>query len=99
MKTFTLTFLIVFSSSFILQADIWDEIRTTALAPNNGPNGRALPLAGSCNTGWGKYQWGDNRYGTVLEPSYIIWLITNQNRHLMAHINHLAPGLGAPYTT
>jgi hypothetical protein len=97
MKKIALSFLIMFISSFISQADIWDEIRTTALAPNNGTNGRALPLAGAWDTGWGKYQWGDNRYGTVFQPSYIVWLVTNQNRHLMAHINHLAPDYTNPY--
>lgn len=79
-----------------LSADIWDEIRTTALAPNNGTNGRALPLAGGWQSGWYKYNWGDNRGGTLLEPSYIIQLIEKQH-HLLVNIAHRGPDEAVTY--
>ena len=80
-----------------IKADIWDEIRTTALAPNNGPNGRALPLGGSWEIGWYKYRWGYNpSMGTLLEPNYIINLINNQH-HLLVGIAHLSPDSSTTY--
>ena len=96
MRKITLSFLIVFISSFVLQADIWDDIRTTALSPNNGTGGRALPLAGGWDNGWYKYNWGDNRGGTMLEPNYIIELIEKQH-HLLANIQHRGPDEATTY--
>lgn len=91
MRKITFGLLIAFIAALTVHADIWDEIRTTAMAPNNGTNGRALPLAGGWQTGWYKYNWGDNRGGTLLEPNYIISLIEKQH-HLLVNIEHRGPG-------
>ncbi len=79
-----------------MRGDIWSEIRDTAVAPNNGPNGRALPLAAAWQTGWYKYNWGDNRGGTMFEPSYIIELIEQQHR-LLATLPHFSPTAPTTY--
>jgi Concanavalin A-like lectin/glucanases superfamily len=96
MRKITLGILFVLSTVFIVQADIWDDIRTSTLAPNNGTNGRALPLAGGWQSGWYKYNWGDNRGGTLLEPSYMIDLIKKQH-HLLVNIQHMGPNSATTY--
>jgi len=96
MKKIVLGILFSLTTIFAVQADIWDDIRTSALAPNNGTNGRALPLAGGWQTGWYKYNWGDNRGGTLLEPSYIIDLIEQQH-HLLVSIQHRGPDEATTY--
>ena len=74
MKKIAFCIFVVICISCVLHADIWDDIRTNALAPNIGENGRALPLAAGWQTGWYKYKWG-YRDGTFLTPDYIIDLI------------------------
>lgn len=96
MKKTALIILFLCAAALSLQADIWDDIRTAALAPNNGTNGRPLPLAAGWQAGWYKYNWGDNRGGTLLEPSYMIELIKQQH-HLLVAIQHASPGEVSQY--
>lgn len=99
MKKIILCNIVIFIGSLLAMADIWDEIREATLAPNNGSNGRALPLAASWQDGWYKYNWAPGliREGTYFEPSHIIELIEKQHR-VLVNIRHRGPGETNYYT-
>lgn len=84
MRNIFLIIIMVLGVTQLCFADIWDEIRNTAMSPNNDPNnGRALPLAAGWQDGKYKYYYGlPYKSGTFLEPSYMISLIQQQH-HLL----------------
>jgi hypothetical protein len=98
MKRLFLTVVLFVFGALISKADIWDEIRSAALAPNNdGVNGRALPLAGSWLNGWYKYRYNYDDSKLMLEPSEIIGLIEKQH-HLLVNFWHLDPVYSSDFT-
>ena len=91
MRNLFFALLMTITSTVAFAGDIWDNIRTTTLAPNSSATeGRALPLAASWQAGWYKYKWGDNRGETLYTPDYLIDLI-NKQHHLLVGFAHLAP--------
>ena len=61
---------------------VFDAVRENALAPNDGPEGRPLPLAGSWSTGWYPYwriymydDWSVLNSRTFWTPDYMVDLI------------------------